>query len=139
MFTLYNIPPNGVLRIYATCGRITDESAEHGDYAENGWVNSLDSREIYESRNDVKPVYEIPVSEFFNDIARHKEVFTEIDSILGYLGADEKYSEGSTVYATDATPDMMTGDYYGYAIHAHVKHLTPDGYVESDVNILERR
>ena len=140
MFSLYVLPPNGVLRIYATGNRVTEESAMHGDYAERGWVSAIGDKHIYQSRDDVRPIYEINVSEFHGDIEKHKEVIAEIDAIIESLGA--YYSDsGSTLYMEDAVTDYQSADWYSYAIHAHVKHystVSGIGWVEDDIDIVHR-
>ena len=136
MFTLDTLPKNGVIRVYATCERVTPESASEGVAAESGWVTSLDSRMFYESRNDVAPVFECNTEEF------DEEAENELISLLNSLGSN--YSDdGSTIYGQERDEDYATGDEYGYALHAHVKHFehhlgetARGGWVETNLAII---
>jgi hypothetical protein len=154
-YSLTNLPHNGILRVYATGERRTDESvSEHADAAERGYVDSLDERKwFWESRNDVEPVYEahvlhllgggnVPVltldphdnSQSVEDA--HAEALDALRKLVGSLRGQQS-DDGSTIYSTDADVDYATGDEFMYALHAHVKHFDAlRGWVEDDVDIL---
>lgn len=151
MYTLKNLPRNGVLRIYATCEAVTPESAEIGDAAERGWVDSLDSRSMYESRNDVSPIIELHVLHLLGgdtvalcddpnarDITVEEADAEARDSIrrtLDALGAYENNGDG-TLYGAGEDEDYATGTSYRYALHAHVKHYSGErGWVEDAVEL----
>lgn len=152
MFTLDTLPRNGVLRIYGTADHYTPESLENGTPETNGWVDSLDSRSIQESRNDVRPLVELHVLHLLGGGATvcltsdpneadmtvmemDADARDEIGAVLSRLGAYQTDS-GATLYAVDESPDYATGEHWMYAIHAHVKHYDAlRGWVEDDVDI----
>lgn len=133
MFTLTSLPRSGYLNVYATCERVTDESAAEGMPAEQGYVNSLDSRTIYVFRNNVQPVLTARIV----DGALHDPDDAErLADLISELGAFHT-SDGSTLYGEDVHVDYSTGDHFTYTLHAHVKHYdAARGYVEDDVNIV---
>ena len=130
MITLDTLPRHGVIRVYATADVITSESAAHGDAAARGWVDDLDSTELEESRNYVRPVFECRV-ESFDDDAR--EVLADT---VARLGAHES-DDGCTLYGCDGvTWDYATDAVWLYALHGHVKHFdAARGWVEDAVVI----
>lgn len=141
MFSRSELPTTGVLRIYVTCDRVTSESAENGSVAEMGWVDAVGSSTIYESRNDVEPVYEVAFDN--GDVSKGSEyvdwedALSALDDTIATLGAYES-SDGSTLYGVDGhVLDYATDNVYNYAMHAHVKYFKPFiGYVEEDTCIL---
>lgn len=142
MYTLHNLPPHGVVRVYVTAERVTPESAEHGDAAERGYVSEVGSREIYESRNDVAPAFEATARaltyghDYGNGLTMTAdEMRAAAREIVESLGAYEDNGDG-TSYAAEAVQDYRTGDDYFYAVHGHVKYLTARGWLESPVDIM---
>jgi hypothetical protein len=144
---LNTLPRYGVLRIYATVDRITEESAAEGDAAERGWVSQVGSAQpfIYDSRNEVDPVFEARIengklSTYFLSEAitdeTHAEALEEIAELINSLGAIES-DDGSTIYAADPVINSITGDYFNYALHSPVKqYVIARGYVEDEVDEL---
>jgi hypothetical protein len=148
--TAETLPAGGVVRVYATAERITPESAEHGDAAERGWVNRIGSADIYDSRNDVSPLFEANVTPDgllieTRDVGGWDDAAEEGDAsardtlrdILAQLGAFHT-DTGATLYAEDAqTLDYASDSVYLYAVHAHVKFRDPArGWVEDDVDMV---
>lgn len=142
---MFTLRLHDAIRVYATVDRITPESAEFGDAEERGWVNSLDSSDIYESRNDVKPIFEAYVTGvtpsgtniwsdtlYGVDLDTSDELHEEFRELVQNFGADFMSDADSTLYAADTVVyDYTTADEYAYAIHAHVKRFTATaGYAE---------
>lgn len=142
MFNLKNLPAFGVVRVYATANKVTEESAALGDYAESGYVDRIGSTDIYQSRNDVAPVWELRVdadgklTSSYSEYISVAEAIEDLESVIEEL--DGHWTDGgSTLYGTGSTRDMFTGDDYSYALHAHVKYRDVErGYVEDDVAIV---
>lgn len=137
MFTLSTLPRNCVIRVYATADYVTPDSAAEGVAEASGWVDSLTSTRIEESRNYVEPVYEVDAYEYrapLNGIPAREELASLIES----LGAYETERDGSMLRAVDGvTWDYTQPGEYLYTLHAHVKHYTAtNGWVESDLSII---
>jgi hypothetical protein len=144
-----------VIRVYVTGERVTDDSAEHGDAAERGWKNSLESHTYYDSRNDVAPILEfwgwttspVTASQFSEDrfTTPNAESHAEcVDAVRNLLGPVEHFKHhwesdnGSTLYSMNADIDYVTGDYHSSAIHATIKYYKGDiGWVEDEFNLIE--
>lgn len=144
-FTLDTLPASGVLRIYATASVVTAESAEQGDAAEQGWTDGLSGSAVWDNRDDVSPAAEYTISGGLmadsvadvHDLESHGVARGEIEQLISALGADDSDC-GSTLYAADGVIwDYTTGETFLYALHAHVKHYTAAGWIESPVNILD--
>ena len=142
----YVVLPDGVLRVYVTADYTTPDSAKQGMPADLGWTNYVGSTSLYESRNDVRPVFECHTRQgnLISDSAwaqgdnRHDsaELLSELRHIIKSLGAIES-EDGATIYGAEPVfIDYVTGGEWLYAIHAHVKHYAGSGYIETDIDIL---
>jgi hypothetical protein len=111
------------MRIFAhwTADRVSQESSENGLAEESGWVNRRGSREIYESRNDVRPEINMDV-----DDPDLREFIADLD-----LRHAEDNGDG-TFYFQDEDIDLDTGDSWTYALHFTQKYLGPTGWVERE-------
>jgi hypothetical protein len=112
----------GHVYAYVTAERITAESATHGDYSECGWVDDVGSHDIFESRNDVRPIMVAhPDDEDFGERVRDA-----IDTLGAYITDD-----GSTFDGIDSHPDYVSGDDYVYGIHfSRAEHRLSPGREE---------
>lgn len=141
MFNSDGTISNGHLYIFATADVVTSESAEFGDADRRGWVSDLNGSEVEESRNYVEPLVSMkwPLED---ELAQNPDSYVdlssvtdEIQDVINGLGA---YSteDGSTLYAEDSVDhDPTTDESWHYALHAHVKHVGPNGWVETPVDI----
>src|SRR5690606_19421390 len=110
------------------------------------WTNGVGERTIWEARNYVKPVFEGHIS--FGKLSlygtmstpeSHAEALAELSRIVATLGAYGT-EDGSTLYGEDAHEDFQSGDWYNYALHAHVKRYDATrGYVEDDISIIPEK
>lgn len=137
-----HLPRSGTIRVYATCDKVTPESASLGDIAEGGWVNATDDRSIQDARNHVSPVWECEVVDGALSFTRSH--FVDVEDALSDLAATinslraYETEDGSTLSGTEGEPDYATGAEYLYSLHAHVKHLDAKvGYVEDDFDLLD--
>jgi hypothetical protein len=133
VYTLDNLPEYGQFNVFITATRINFDESEDGN-AENGWVDYPHSTtELWDNRNYVRPYISIPTREVRSGEEYGADyILGEIAYVLGYVDS----SDDGTIYAADAqTWDYRSADAFQYAMHAHVKHLTDAGYVESPVHI----
>jgi hypothetical protein len=92
--------------VWFTGMRMTDESAELGDWAESGWVNIKWSlREFLDEQPD--PIV--------FDTKDEAEEF--VDSEIGVVSTDN----GINYYAEDMDVDYITGDWFAY--HAVIEEM----------------
>lgn len=143
MFTLENLPGYATVLVYATVNVITDDSAEHGDWAETGWVADLDSTVVHDSRNDVPALWELrtdsdgKLSTWMSEYVDIEDALGDLKRVIGELGSYET-EDGSTLSGDGSVQDFRTGHEYLYSLHAHVKYRDiTNGYVEEDVAIVE--
>lgn len=91
-------------KIKFTGERVTEESAEQGDFAEAGWIDPQFSfKVVHEEAEDVPTFF----AETFDEAA---------ELIENYIGMTETDGGGS-FYAVDSKLDYETGDTWSYAAH----------------------
>lgn len=131
--------PNGRIRVWVTADVVTSESAEFGDADRRGWLSDLGSTSLWDSRNDVTPVWECEIQDgsLVGDILTPDEFQDELRTVIARLGAHET-DGGSTLYGVDSVVwDYSTDETWTYALHANVKHYeSARGWIETDVDML---
>lgn len=144
-FTLDTLPENGHVFAFVTGERINFTESPDEGVAERGWINPGFSRTaLFDSRNDVSPVWDAPVSSLVNGYEyapglsdSPEDVQAElIDAIRSWVGFADSSDDG-TIYAADVvTHDYTVEDVYRYAVHVFVKFADEDGrYVERPVHV----
>lgn len=122
----------GQIFAHYTCTRVKwecdDESCDHFgcmDYPveEHGWVDrSWNSRELYESRNDVRPVINLNEDD--------PELMDEVRGALGWLEGGYENNGDGTFYSKDSYQPYDEPWSYSYALHFTRKFFGPKGWTE---------
>lgn len=136
MYTLSNLPAHGIVYLFVTADRVTEESAQNGDAEERGWVREVGSREIYENRNYVAPTAQAEAWDLAYGPDREDER-ADLRAVVESLGA-YYYDGRGTYYGEDGQVDDATGDTFNYAVHVFVKHLDGGRWAESPVDVMAR-
>ncbi|MGW0682890.1 hypothetical protein ACWD2L_05950 [Streptomyces sp. NPDC002754] len=115
-------------RIFAqlTCTRVKwDDEYQDYPHEEHGWVCPSSRYELYDSRNDVRPIVDEPEDS--------EELAEEVRDALGFLEGGYEDNADGTFYARDSyTPYDMDADgwTYSYALHFVRKFYGPGGWQE---------
>ena len=137
-FTWNDLPANGIVSMFVTADKLSIDPDESPDdpCIDCGWIDpSFSDSVLFESRNDVSPLFQYSVRDIVNDM--EGDILAELRFRMGEYGCDPTYadlSSGPTAYAPDPYIPTYSEPYqYLYAVHLSVKYYDGTKYVESDV------
>lgn len=146
------VPAYGVVRASLTATAVNFSDYREDDYTEeHGWVDPCwTMRELYESRNDVRPAAELYLTEgaelnhdrswIGHSVTDEDEILTVADfiraTVAEILGSADDNGNGTWYSSDEIVTDYRDPRSYTYALHFHVKHNdSRRGWVEDSITL----